>query len=99
MQHWVSRDAGMTKPYRLYAISNAGSLLALLSYPFIWEPRLAMNAQTAVWSWSYGVFIVLAAALALTQLRRGDVSSEAADLGLADAAPRVAARDRLSWFL
>ena len=71
MQRWVSRDARIANPYRLYAISNAGSLLALLSYPFIWEPRLTMSAQTRAWSWMYGVFAVLAAALAARRFKWG----------------------------
>ncbi len=98
LQRWVSRDARIANPYRLYAVSNAGSLLALLSYPFIWEPRLTLGAQTAVWSWIYGVFVVLAAALALTQLRSADGASEPAD-SIAGTAPRVGGRDRLFWFL
>ena len=99
MQRWVSRDARVANPYRLYAISNAGSLLALLSYPFIWEPRLTMSAQTTAWSWMYGVFVVLAAALALTQLRIADGSTEPADRIAANAAAPVSGRDRVFWFL
>ena len=100
MQQWVSRDSRIANPYRLYAISNAGSLLALLSYPFIWEPRLAMSAQTAVWSWTYGVFVVLAGALALTQLRGAELpSGDETARRPGPFGPGIPVRDRLMWFM
>ena len=40
MQRWFSRSYPRRSPYRLYALSNVGSMLALLSYPFFFEPRL-----------------------------------------------------------
>ncbi len=61
MQKWFSRTSPGKSPYRLYALSNIGSLLALLSYPFAFEPWLTLRQQ--VWSWSaiYGFYLVLAA--------------------------------------
>lgn len=47
--HNESQSAGH-KTYRLYALSNAGSMLALLSYPFLVEPMLSLNAQRMVWT-------------------------------------------------
>lgn len=60
MQKWFSQSSPGQSPWRLYALSNIGSLLALLSYPFVFEPWLALRQQ--VWSWSamYGVYVVLA---------------------------------------
>ena len=49
-------------PYRLYALSNTGSLLALLSYPFIVEPLFRLQVQSWIWSLAYVVFVVLCAA-------------------------------------
>src|SRR5207244_12187493 len=46
-------------PYRLYAISNVGSLLALLSYPFVFEPGLSRQRQALMWSYGLGAFAVL----------------------------------------
>jgi len=46
-------------PYRLYALSNFGSLLALLSYPILVEPALTIKQQALVWSAGYALFIVL----------------------------------------
>lgn len=47
------------EPYRLYALSNAGSFLALLSYPFVFEPQLRLAAQTWLWSAGYVAFVLL----------------------------------------
>ena len=55
LQHWYERSTGRP-PYRLYAWSNAGSLLGLLAYPFVLEPRLALDAQSRWWSWGFVAF-------------------------------------------
>jgi hypothetical protein len=55
MQKWFSQAEPGKSPYRLYALSNIGSLLALLSYPFVFEPWLKLREQT--WSWS-GVYLI-----------------------------------------
>ncbi len=46
-------------PYRLYALSNAGSLLALLTYPFVFEPQLKLHTQVITWSVGYVIFVLL----------------------------------------
>lgn len=61
LQAWFRRAAFGTSPYRLYALSNLGSLLGLVTYPFLVEPALTLNRQAWVWSWSYGVFALGAA--------------------------------------
>lgn len=62
LQAWFARDPRMAgrSPYRLYALSNTGSMLALLSYPPLVEPFLNIRQQAAVWSVSYLVFAALA---------------------------------------
>jgi len=55
LQGWFSRTFPDVSPYRLYALSNAGSLLALLSYPFIFEPFLTRHGQA--WIWTVGFFL------------------------------------------
>lgn len=52
-------------PYWLYALSNGGSLLALLAYPLIIEPRLGLADQRGLWAVGYGVFVVLLAVAGL----------------------------------
>lgn len=46
-------------PYFLYASSNIGSFLALLSYPVLLEPMLTLRMQNLIWTGGYGVLIVL----------------------------------------
>lgn len=58
LQESFHRETGQT-PYRLYSLSNVGSLLALLSYPFLFEPQLTLRMQIIGWSVGYGLFVVL----------------------------------------
>jgi hypothetical protein len=59
LQTWFSRLHPGVAPYRLYALSNAGSLLALVSYPFAFEPLLTRRVQAGLWTWSFGAFVML----------------------------------------
>jgi hypothetical protein len=56
-------------PYFLYASSNIGSFLALLSYPVLLEPVFTLQTQNLIWTWGYGVLIVLIAACGALLLR------------------------------
>lgn len=58
LQESFRRETGRT-PYRLYSLSNTGSLLALLTYPFLFEPQLTLRMQILGWSWSYALFVLL----------------------------------------
>jgi hypothetical protein len=53
LQVWFARALPGRSPYPLYAVSNLGSLLGLLSFPFLVEPNLALSLQSRVWSWSF----------------------------------------------
>jgi len=64
VQAWYARRFKGGVPYRLYALSNAGSMFALLSYPVLFEPVFGVHQQASMWSWAYGVFLVLCAATA-----------------------------------
>lgn len=66
MQRWFSLRHPDRSPYRLYALSNVGSLLALLSYPLVIEPFLTRREQAIVWSVGLGVFAVVALRCAWT---------------------------------
>ncbi len=74
MQAWFSREATDRTPYRLYALSNAGSLAALLTYPILFEPTLTLRAQGYLWSAAFGVFAVLAGILAWRAAQRAPVA-------------------------
>ena len=65
VQAWYARRFAGSIPYWLYALSNAGSMLALLSYPFLIEPVFTTLEQARMWSWGYVAFAVVCAAAAL----------------------------------
>lgn len=69
LQAWFSRRFPGRNPYRLFALSNLASLIALLGYPFVLEPWTATREQAWGWSAGYVVFVVLAAAAAFASLR------------------------------
>jgi hypothetical protein len=61
LQAWFVRKSGSGMPYRLFALSNFGSMLALISFPFAVEPMLTSHQQAYTWSGIYGLFAVLCA--------------------------------------
>ncbi len=79
MQRWFSLSHPGRSPYRLYALSNIGSLLALVSYPFVFEPALSRQQQAAVWSIGLCVFAVVCAICAFRVRRVAEVSESLAD--------------------
>ena len=64
IQAWFARERPGVLPYRLFALSNFGSLLALLAYPVLVEPVLPTRWQSLVWSGLFVVFALLCALLA-----------------------------------
>ena len=92
LQKWFTHTGhpGARDPYFLYAASNLGSMLALLGYPTLVEPRLHLQgsswlSQTALWSVGYGLLAVLTALCALALwLKPAAEPAPAAD---AEAAP------------
>ena len=98
VQAWFARVHPGTSPYRLFALSNVGSLLGLATYPFFFEPRLTLHAQGKVWAAGFAAF---AACCALCAARFA-ASGQAAPpdpAGAADAPePPPSARQRLLWF-
>ncbi len=64
LQAWFARARPNQNPYRLFAVSNFGSLVALLGYPFLLEPYLGGAGQVSLWSWLFAGFAVLCAAVA-----------------------------------
>ena len=91
LQAWYARRRAHAMPYRFFALSNFGSMLALLSFPFLIEPRLPSREQAVSWSWAYVVFAMLCAVVAWP--RRRDGSSATGD-GQAESSPAAAPRVR-----
>jgi hypothetical protein len=69
LQAWYVAAKPGAIPYRLFALSNLGSLLALFTFPVLVEPKLATRTQAVSWSGVYAVFVVLCAVVAWTALR------------------------------
>lgn len=64
VQAWFACAHPGRSPYRLFALSNFASMLALLGYPFLFEPWLASPEQSVYWSVGYAGFVLLCGALA-----------------------------------
>jgi SAM-dependent methyltransferase len=69
VQAWFARRFPGRNPYRLFALSNLASMLALLGYPFLVEPWIATRMQAWSWSAGYVVFVALAVAAAWSSQR------------------------------
>jgi hypothetical protein len=71
LQTWFVRTGhgNAHDPYFLYAASNVGSFIALLSYPILFEPIFTLHAQNQLWSIGFVLLIVLIAACGLLMLR------------------------------
>jgi hypothetical protein len=71
LQAWFFRSGHPSgpDPYFLYASSNVGSFLALLSYPVLLEPMFTLRTQNLIWTGGYGLLIVLIAACGVLLLR------------------------------
>src|SRR6202050_4000087 len=59
LQAWFVRRTGSGMPYRLFALSNFGSMLALISFPFLVEPNLTSRHQAYTWSVGYVAFALV----------------------------------------
>lgn len=77
LQSWFSRVRPGVSPYRLYALSNAGSLLSLLAYPFLVEPWLGRGVQSWLWAAGFLLFAAgcAACALGVSRLAQGPVEA------------------------
>jgi hypothetical protein len=65
LQVWWARITEEGIPYRLYALSNLASLLALCLYPTVVEPHLTLHAQRIAWAVGFAAFALLVAAVTL----------------------------------
>ena len=74
IQQWFSRAKPGASPYRLYALSNVGSLLALVSYPFFFETHFTRKAQAGLWAWGL-VAYVLCCGFCAVRLWKSEVRS------------------------
>jgi hypothetical protein len=106
LQQWLATDRGQpaANPYVLYAAGNVASLMALLSYPLIFEQRLRLGEQRLMWAIGYAALAVLTVACAAMTTRAvaRTAATPSADRdqlreGLLAGETRLSAADRLRW--
>jgi hypothetical protein len=94
LQVWWARSESGPIPYRLYALSNLASFLALAAYPALVEPNLTLHMQRMVWTVGFLAFALLLAAIAIRLRNAAPVAATAnAD---ADGEP-ASVFDKLLW--
>jgi hypothetical protein len=99
LQAWFARSGHphAQDPYFLYGASNLGSLIALLSYPFLLEPAFGLTALSRYWAFLY-VMLIVAIGVCFALVRRRTAlmptDTEGAGTPLAGAPTW---RDRIAW--
>ena len=99
MQQWFSQTNPGVSPYRLYALSNVGSLLALLSYPAYFEVKFSRQTQAVMWSAGLAVFAILCGVCAWILWRRSADAPAVAGASSAssESDPAPSGTDRFLW--
>ena len=96
MQEWFRRLTPGASPYRLYALSNVGSLLALISYPFYFETQFTRQAQAQFWSWGLVVYALCCGWCAFRLWRQSPAAAGSGEAASEDV-PAPTAGLRLFW--
>jgi hypothetical protein len=106
LQQWLATDRRQPSadPYMLYAAGNVASLMALLSYPFLLEPRLRLGEQRVIWVIGYGAVAILAVTCAAMMARAASkavatlsAESDQSQEGGARSGSSPSVLDRLRW--
>ena len=91
LQAWYWRRFESAVPYRLFALSNLASLLALLGFPVLFEPALDLRTLGWTWSFLFAAFALLCAATAWLSINGYEQKRQAAPPA------RVALKSQLQW--
>src|ERR1041384_486622 len=99
LQNWLSKTRATSgkDPYFLYAISNAGSLLALLAYPLLIEPRLGVHLQSRTWLAAYAflvLLVVVGSSVVWKHLAGGEIQPQRTEAASAEI---IGWKSRLYW--
>jgi hypothetical protein len=97
MQSWYATVYPRKTPYRLYALSNLGSLVALLSYPFLVEPMLGVTTQSRLWSIGFVIFAIASTGLALAIRRSVDELDMRSSIEIPHVDEGVRILSRIKW--
>jgi SAM-dependent methyltransferase len=96
IQSWYSKSFPGKSPYRLFALSNLASMIALLGYPFLFEPNIATREQAVGWSFGFASFAVLISGAAWYALKSHQEVAPVAAAFDADAV-KPTLREKLIW--
>jgi hypothetical protein len=99
VQTWVARTPWGAQVYRYFSLSNLASLVSLLSYPVLIEPRSTLLQQAWGWSIAYGVFVLLCGGTTWYVARHWAASAPAAVADAVPAGTHAATRPRLGDYL
>lgn len=103
LQVWLARRENSAVKFKLFALSNVGSLLALLLYPTLVEPRLTLNHQRTSWAIAFILTAILSAVLSarLNVLSRvtTEPTSDQPQIAPEEISPKSTLRQKLLWFL
>jgi hypothetical protein len=99
MQAWFHRNFPEKTAYRLYALSNVGSLLGLVTYPVLVEPYLTLAWQGRLWSLMYLAYAGLAGYGAYKSLRNKKLAVPDLLSARQDTGPKLTARDYSLWII
>ena len=100
IQYWFARSGTGGSVFRLYALSNVGSFLALLSFPYVFEPLFELPQLGRFWTWGFWIFALLCTAVTVHVLRMGRAptpKSTATDTSTVDVLAQPTLMRRLRW--
>ncbi len=105
IQAWFARTYPSSSPYRLFALSNLASMIALLGYPFLFEPTFSTQVQATGWSIGFALFAVLCLAAGWYTMKSAHISVAGSDGPLSMTSPGPATAyepppttaDKLTW--
>ena len=99
LQAWFAKSEPGKSPYSLYALSNVGSLLALVSYPFVIETLIGRQMQAMSWSYGFGTFALLAGGISVSTYRSRSLATIDAIQPSNSFRPREFRHSKLFWVL
>ena len=98
IQGWFAQAHPTASPWRLYSLSNAGSLIALVSFPFIAEPMLTRQMIANVWGWGLFAFVLFCSGCAyLLWKTASSAKSESSEQAKSKADGKISIGTRVLW--
>jgi hypothetical protein len=100
LQVWWSQVEGEGIPYRLFALSNLASLMALAAYPTLIEPNFTLRTQRIGWLAGFALFAILSAAIGFrTRNEASSAAGPAIQSSIAELPPSAPLGHKLLWLL